>query len=142
MDPPPPQPGRMRMRSRAGYPHRRTPARPDLLPGPVPEPGWPLPGTPGGALIALMSELTARGVSPSGMNLTRLQGTLILRGGVSVRYSCGWLAWPTGRTSQRGRPLHTLHDAHDAAGAARRLARTPALRTATHRQATGEDVEA
>ena len=129
--PPPPLPGRARTRSRAGDPYRRTPARPDLPPRPVPgRPGWPLPGSPGGALIALMSELTARGLPPAGMNLTRLQGTLILRGGVAVRYSCGWLAWPTGRTSQRGRPLHTLHDAHDAACAARRLATTPALQTA------------
>jgi hypothetical protein len=142
MDPSPPLPGRTRTRSRAGYPHRRTAARPDLPPGPLPGPGWPVRGTPGGALAALMSELTARGVSPAGMNLTRLQGTLILRGGVAVRYSCGWLGWPTGRTSQRGRPLHTLHEAHDAAGAARRLALTPALRTASQRQATGEDVEA
>lgn len=89
-----------------------------------------------------MRELAARGVSLSVMNLTRLQGTLTLRGGVAVRYSCGWLAWPTGRISQRGQPLHTLHDVHDAAGAARRLASTRALQTAAHRQATGEDVEA
>jgi len=141
MDPSPPLPGRTRSRSRAGYPHRRTPARPDLLPGPIRGPGWSLPGSPGGALIALMSELTTRGLPPAGMNLTRLQGTLILRGGVAVRYSCGWLAWPTGRTSQRGRPLHTLHDAHDTAGAARRLATTPALQT-VHRHPAGEDVEA
>ena len=130
------------MRSQAGYPHRRTQARPDLVPGAGRGPGWPVAGTPGGALTGLMRELTARGVSPSGMNLTRLQGTLTLRGGVAVRYSCGWLAWPTGRISQRGRPLHTLHAAHDAAGAARRLASTPALQSTAHRQATGEDVEA
>lgn len=86
----------------------------------------PITGTPGGALVALLQELTARGLPPTGMSLTRLQGTLTLPGGLAVRYACGWLGWPSGRTSQRGRPLHALHDAHDAAGAARRLAHMPA----------------
>ena len=83
-------------------------------------------GTPGGALIGLLRELTVRGVEPAGMSLSRLGGTLILPGGLAIRYGCGWLGWPTGRVSQRGRPLHTVHGAHDVAGAARRLARTPA----------------
>jgi len=106
------------------------------LPGP--EPDWPAAGTPGGALIALLTELTARGMAPSGMNLTRVQGSLTLRGGLAVRYACGWLGWPTGRTSQCGRPLH---DAHDAAGAARRLASTLAVRAAQG-QTAGEDMVA
>lgn len=93
----------------------------------------PITGTPGGALVALLQELTARGLPPIGMSLSRLQGTLTLPGGLAVRYACGWLGWPSGRTSQRGRPLHALHDAHDAAGAARRLARMPA-----HQGATGD----
>jgi anti-sigma regulatory factor (Ser/Thr protein kinase) len=101
----------------------------------------PVTGTPGGALVALLKELTARGLPPVGMNLSRLQGTLTLPGGLAVRYACGWLGWPTGRTSRRGRPLHALHEAHDAAGAARRLARMPAAQTVQGQRATG-DVEA
>lgn len=88
----------------------------------------PVTGTPGAALVTLLQELTARGLPPIGMSLSRLQGTLTLPGGLAVRYACGWLGWPTGRTSRRGRALHALHDAHDAAGAARRLARMPAQR--------------
>ena len=96
-------------------------------------PAQPTTGTPGGALVALLQELTARGLPPTGMSLSRLQGTLTLPGGLAVRYACGWLGWPSGRTSQRGRPLHALHNAHDVAGAARRLARMPA-----HQGAAGD----
>ena len=53
------------------------------------------------------------------MAITRLQGTLTLPGGPVVSYCCGWLLWPTDRSSHRGRPLHTLHSAHDPADAAR-----------------------
>jgi hypothetical protein len=120
-------------------PNGRTPARPDLLTGSGPGSGWPIAGTPGGALIALLRELTARGLAPAGMSLSRLEGTLILPGGLAIRYGCGWLGWPTGRTSQQGRPLHTLHEAHDVAGAARRLARTPAA-SAVAGQATSDQV--
>jgi hypothetical protein len=56
------------------------------------------------------------------MNITRLQGSVTVGGGLQVRYSCGWLIWSAGRLSQQGRPLHTLHNAHDPAGAAKRLA--------------------
>jgi anti-sigma regulatory factor (Ser/Thr protein kinase) len=98
----------------------------------------PVTGTPGGALVALLEELTARGLPPVGMNLTRLQGTLTLPGGLAVRYAYGWLGWPTGRTSQQGRPLHALHDAQDVAGAARRLARMPAAQTVQGQTATGD----
>lgn len=115
---------------------RRTPARPDLAL--AVEPGGPgQAGTPGGTLIELLRELTARGLAPAGMSLSRLEGTLILPGGLAIRYGCGWLGWPTGRTSQRGRPLHTLHGAHDVAGAARRLARSPA-RAVAGQAASGE----
>ena len=103
--------------------YRQTPARPDLLPLPEQPGGRPVTLTPGGALIALLGELAACGLPVTGMNLTRLQGTLTLPGGLAVSYCCGWLAWPAGRPSGRGRPLHTLHNAHDPAGAARRLAR-------------------
>jgi hypothetical protein len=104
-------------------PNGQTPARPDLLTGSGPGPRWPIAGTPGGSLIALVRELTAHGVAPVGMSLSRLEGTLILPSGLAIRYGCGWLGWPTGRTSQQGRPLHTLHGTHDLAGAARRVAR-------------------
>jgi anti-sigma regulatory factor (Ser/Thr protein kinase) len=97
----------------------------------------PVTETPGGALVALREELTARGLPPVDMSLTRLQGILTLPGGLAVRYACGWLGWPIGRTSQRGRPLHALHDAHDAAGAARRLARTPAAQSVQPPSASG-----
>ena len=103
--------------------YRQTPARPDLLPLPEQPGGRPVTLTPGGALLALLGELAACGLPVTGMNLTRLQGTLTLPGGLTVSYCCGWLAWPAGRPSGRGRPLHTLHNAHDPAGAARRLAR-------------------
>jgi hypothetical protein len=90
---------------------RRTPAWPDLALAREPG-GRGHAGTPGGALI--------------------------LPGGLAIRYGCGWLGWPTGRISQRGRPLHTLHGAHDVAGAARRLARTPAASTVSGQAASGE----
>jgi hypothetical protein len=80
--------------------------------------------TPGRALVTLLGELDACGLPVTGMNLTRLQGTLTLPGGLAVSYCCGWLVWPAGGPSGRGRPLHTLHNAHDPAGAARRLARS------------------
>ena len=98
----------------------------------------PVTETPGGALVALLAELTARGLPPVDMSLTRLQGTLTLPGGLAVRYACGWLGWPIGRTSQRGRPLHALHDAHDAAGAARRLALMPAAQPVQRPCATSD----
>jgi hypothetical protein len=102
--------------------YTQTPARPDLLPLPEQPGGRPVTLTPGRALIALLGELDACGLPVTGMNLTRLQGTLTLPDGLAVSYCCGWLAWPAGRPSGRGRPLHTLHNAHDPAGAARRLA--------------------
>lgn len=77
--------------------------------------------TPGRALITLLGELSTRDLPVRGMTLTRLQGALTLPGGLAVSYCCGWLVWPAGRPSSRGRPLHTLHNAHDPAGAARRL---------------------
>jgi hypothetical protein len=116
---------------------RRTPPRPDLAPAVEPG-GRGHSGTAGGALIALLRELTARGLAPAGMSLNRLEGSLILPGGLAIRYGCGWLGWPTGRTSERGRPLHTLHGAHDVAGAARRLARTPAASAVVGQAASGE----
>jgi len=76
---------------------------------------------PGRALIALFKELTSYGVPVAGMTLTRLQGMLMLEDGRVVAYRCGWLIWPAGRASRRGRPLQTLHSARGAAGAARRL---------------------
>jgi hypothetical protein len=79
---------------------------------------------PGQALIALLTELAARGLPVTGMTITRLQGTLSLADGQVVRYCCGWLLWSAGRSSYCGRPLHTLHNAHDAAGAARRLSQS------------------
>ena len=102
--------------------YAQTPARPDLLPLPAQPSSRPVTLTPGRALIALLGELDACGLPVTGMNLTRLQGTLTLPGGLAVSFCCGWLAWPAGRPSGRGRPLHTLHNAHDPAGAARRLA--------------------
>ena len=87
--------------------------------------------TPGRALAALLAELATCGLPVTGMAITRLQGTLTLPGGPVVRYCCGWLVWPAGRSSHRGRPLCTLHSAHDPAGAARRLALPITLVTAT-----------
>jgi hypothetical protein len=98
-----------------------TPMRPDLLPV-TGEPGSPATTmTPARALTALLAELAAGGQPVTGMAITRLQGTLTLPGGPAVCYCCGWLVWPTDRSSQRSRTLHTLHSAHDPAGAARRL---------------------
>ncbi|MGI8445792.1 MAG: hypothetical protein ACR2MP_01115 [Streptosporangiaceae bacterium] len=86
---------------------------------------WQSPATHGlswGALRALLGELDACGLHASGMVITRLQGTLTLTGGVTVRCCSGWLVWPTGRASRQGRPLQTLHSVYDPSGAARRLA--------------------
>jgi hypothetical protein len=112
--------------AQAALPHavpRRTwtPMRPDLQPAKG-EQGSPTAMTPGRALAALLAELAACGVPVTGMIITRLQGTLTLPGGPVVCYCCGWLVWPTDRSSHRGRPLNALHSAHDPAGAARRLA--------------------
>jgi hypothetical protein len=93
--------------------------------------------TPGRALIALLAELAACGLPVAGMTITRLQGTLTLPGGPVVRYCCGWLVWPTDRSSHRGRPLCTLHSAHEPAGAARRLALPITLVTATRANTQG-----
>jgi hypothetical protein len=101
----------------------QTPAGPDLLPAREQPGGRHVTLTPGRALITLLGELGARGLPVRGMTLTRLQGALTLPGGLAVSYCCGWLVWPAGRPSGRGRPLHTLHNAHDPVGAARRLAR-------------------
>ena len=109
--------------------YAQTPARPDLLPLPAQPGGRPVTLTPGRALIALLGELDACGLPVTGMNLTRLQGTLTLPGGLAVSFCCGWLAWPAGRPSGRGRPLHTLHNAHDPAGAARQARRLRAGRS-------------
>ncbi|MGE5132319.1 MAG: hypothetical protein ACM32E_05335, partial [Gemmatimonadota bacterium] len=69
-------------------------------------------------------------VSGMTVTLTRLQAVLTLPSGLAVQCRGGWLLWPTGRASTRGRPLHTLHSVHDAAGAARRLARLARARPA------------
>lgn len=84
------------------------------------------PAAPSQALGALFTELAARGRGVRGMTVTRFEGTLTLAGGPAVRYRCGWLTWPAGRLSARGRPLLTVHNAGDPAGAARRLAGTGA----------------
>jgi hypothetical protein len=103
--------------------------RPDLLPVSS-EPGSPAaPMTPARALAALLAELATCNLPGTDMAITRLQGTLTLPGGPVVSYCCGWLVWPTDRSSHRGRPLHTLHSAHDPAGAARRLALPVTLAT-------------
>ncbi len=99
-------------------------ARPDLAQVREESDGWLVTLTPGRALNALLDALASHGLPVTGMTLTRLQGTVMLPGGITVRYCCGWLAWPTGRPSRQGRPLHTLHTACDPAGAARRLAAT------------------
>jgi len=78
------------------------------------------------ALARLRAELAARGVDMAGMTVTRWQGVLVLAGGPGVRYCRGWLFWPAGRLSRRGRPLCAVHSAGDPAGAARRLAACPA----------------
>jgi hypothetical protein len=96
-----------------------TPARPDILPLRSGELAAAL--APGRALAALRAELAACGIPVSGMTITRLHGTAFLPAGLVVRYCCGWLLWPTGRQSLRGRSLHCLHSARDPAGAARRL---------------------
>jgi hypothetical protein len=120
-------PGWPARQAQAALPHtaaRRTwtPMRPDLL-TPVGKPGSRAAAmTPARALAALLAELATCGLPVTGMAITRLQGTLTLPGGPAVCYYCGWLLWPTDRSSQRGRPLYTLHSAHDPAGAARRLA--------------------
>jgi hypothetical protein len=87
--------------------------------GPV---AWLGQMTPGQALVALRAALTAAGLPTAGMTVSRWQGTLTLAGGPGVRYCCGWLFWPTGRLSRRGRLLYAIHGACDPAGAARRLA--------------------
>jgi len=80
--------------------------------------------TPGLALRGLLTELARAGWAVRGMTVTRLEGTLQIEGGLLVRYGCGWLAWPAGRASARGRPLHVLHSARDPVGAARKLTRS------------------
>jgi len=72
------------------------------------------------------------------MTLTRLQGTLTLADGLVVAYRCGWLMWPAGRASHRGRPLQTLHSALGAAGAARRL--TQPVLAGTSSMPSGDDL--
>ena len=89
--------------------------------------------TPGLALRGLLAELARADWAARGMTVTRLEGTLLLDGGLQVRYRCGWLAWPAGRASVRGRPLHVLHSAHDPAGAVRKL-----LGSAQRRPAAGQ----
>jgi len=122
------------MRHQDVTPATRAPAPSPAPPRPLPRPallpddqpgGWPVTLTAGQALIALLAGLAARRLpaTSSSMNLDRLRATVTLPGGVTVRCCCGWLAWPAGRPSRRGRPLHTLHPAHDPAGAARRLTR-------------------
>jgi hypothetical protein len=103
--------------------------RPDLLPVSS-EPGsQAAPMTPARALAALLAELATSNLPGTDMAITRLQGTLTLPGRPVISYCCGWLLWPTDRSSHRGRPLHTLHSAHDPAGAARRLALPVTLAT-------------
>jgi Histidine kinase-like ATPase domain len=96
------------------------------IPHPMPTPaesGGIRPGEtyPGWALSALHAELAARSVPAVGATLCRRTWTLTLAGGLCVRCCGGWLVWPTGRLSSRGRPLHAMHSVHDAAGAAARL---------------------
>jgi hypothetical protein len=107
----------------AAYLNARAHAAPGDQPGREQPGRRPVTLTPGRALVTLLAELDACGLPVTGMSLTRLQGTLTLPGELAVSYCCGWLVWPAGRPSGRGRPLHTLHNAHDPAGAARRLAR-------------------
>lgn len=114
-----------------------------LTPAPMPDPvagldstaslvtGMPqvpvsLAGTmkPVSVLAALRAELAVCGLSASGLAITRLEGILTLESGTAVRYRKGWLMWPAGRLSRRGRPLQAVHWAGDPAGAARRLARS------------------
>ena len=126
-------PGWPARQAQAALPHAVprtwTPMRPDLLPVSS-EPGSPAaPMTPARALAALLAELATCNLPGTDMAITRLQGTLTLPGGPVVSYCCGWLVWPTDRSSHRGRPLHTLHSAHDPAGAARRLALPVTLAT-------------
>lgn len=104
------------------YRRTKTPALPGQRPAEA-GPNSAAAAAPGPALVALLGELDARGLPACGMMITRLQGTLTLPDGLVVRYCCGWLVWPAGRPSSRGRPLHILHSVHDPAGAARRLTR-------------------
>jgi len=118
--------GRPARQAQAASPHavpRRTwtPMRPDLQPAEGEPGGQAATMTPARALAALLTELATCGLPVTGMTITRLQGTLTLPGGPVVCYCCGWLVWPTDRSSHGGRPLHTLHNARDPAGAARRL---------------------
>lgn len=104
--------------------HRHwAPIRPPLHP-PRSRPAAPgTGGAPRQALKALVEELATCGlpVSCMAVTLTRLQAVLTLPNGLAVQCRGGWLLWPTGRASTRGRPLHTLHSVYDAAGAARRI---------------------
>jgi hypothetical protein len=96
-------------------------AEAELLPPPPGRGGTAGTMTPGRALAALRTALAADGQQVDGMTISRLQGVLIPASGPPVRYACGWLIWPAGRLSHRGRSLYTVHSAADPAGAARRL---------------------
>ena len=118
---PAPRPGKDGFLGPGGRCPAWTPARLDILP--LRSGDLPAALTPGRALAALRAELAACGIPVSGMTITRLQGRAVLPAGLVVGYSCGWLLWPAGRQSLRGRSLHCLHSARDPAGAARRLRR-------------------
>jgi hypothetical protein len=127
----PGDPGGLARHAQAALP----PRVPRAVPAPVRggllalgEPGAPAAETmtmaPGRALAALRAELASCGLPANGMTITRLQGILTPASGPSVGYRCGWLMWPAGRLSRRGRPVYSVHRAGDPAGAARRLTRT------------------
>ena len=107
------------------------PIRPPLPP-PRPWPAAQGTGAARQALKTLVEELATCGFPVSGMavTLTRLQAVLTLPDGLAVQCRGGWLLWPTGRASIRGRPLHTLHSVYDAVGAARRIAHLMRVRPA------------
>jgi hypothetical protein len=85
------------------------------------------------ALVALRSELGARGVRADSMVLARWHGQLSTASGPAVWYAAGWFWWPAGRAGRGGQPVYAIHDAGDSAGAARRMQRTVAMQDRTRR---------
>jgi hypothetical protein len=85
------------------------------------------------ALVALRSELGARGVRADAMVLARWHGQLSTARGPAVWYAAGWFWWPAGRVGRGGQPVCAIHDAGDPIGAARRLQRTVVMPDRTRR---------
>ena len=74
-------------------------------------------------LAALRTELAAHGIATTGMTATRLQATLRLPGGRTVRCQGGWLSWPEQGHDGDGGSACAVHWVGDLVGASDRLTR-------------------